>query len=144
MKKAKVKKEQVNPNSVSRRNFLGKAGGATAAVAAASAGLPSLFGKEINRRAPFVSERSKVEAQAVQNFIAPGQGNAVYGEKRKVEAFKTRLKVAVSHARNPVAQQNPGGDLGYADHAGEFTKCLVHDNFGRVDTTSYNSYINAV
>ena len=61
-------------------------------------------------------------------------GNAVSPHARQSASFRLRLGEAISHLKQPLpAQVNNGDNDLYPDKATAFTKCLVHDNFGRVD-----------
>jgi hypothetical protein len=118
-------------NGASRRQFLAKAGGATAAMAAGVLGHAS--------KAVAQTDSAVAAATTTVNY------SAVSPQARRTQAFKLRIAQAVSHLKAPLPAQVTNGDALYADKGGVFTKALVHDDFGRVDlVSSYPSYIKAL
>jgi hypothetical protein len=123
-----IPKPETGKYDISRRSFLTRVG--TVATVAATAGAlvplePLLGGKES-------------VAEAVE--IGPLDDTA-----RADASFNYRVAIATSERANPIVAHPCNGDEAlYADKCATFTKTLVHDSFGRVDASSYNSFINAL
>jgi hypothetical protein len=65
--------------------------------------------------------------------------------RRVIEAFELRVAEAMQDARVPAARNvNNGNEARYADKGGTYTKGLKHDNFGRVDPLSYQTFKTAL
>src|SRR5687768_5260785 len=116
--------------ATSRRQFLGQAGGATAAVLAVSAiGLEPLTG----------SKRST--ARAIE--VSPFTGDR--GE-RAGDAEQIRQVAAANEKNNfgqPVHPTNGDEEL-YPDRIGNFHKTLPHNSIGEVDQAVYNQFLAAL
>lgn len=136
--------DRQRPSSVSRRAFLGKASGATAALAAASAALPaSIVAQSSAGGGP--RPRPFADASSVSAKSGPRSDNYVNAHSRQGAVFALRMEEATSDFLAGVPPQTPNTDSSYPDKGGVFTKCLVHDNYGRVDLVkSYPSYTNAL
>jgi hypothetical protein len=107
-------------NSLSRRSFLGRAGASTMAVAAASAGLPSLLSE-------------KAEGQI---------GDA---DARSDRSFQIRFNAAARERNVQVPPHTNNGDEGrYATFIGNFSQGLPHNSIGEVDPTAYQALLTAV
>src|SRR5882724_361037 len=117
-----------NKSTISRRSFLSRVGGV--ATVAATAGAMTTLG-------PILGGKESL-AEAVE--IGPLSDSA-----RADASYNYRVAIATAERANPIVAHPCNGDEAlYADKGATFSKCLVHDSFGRVDTSSYNSYINAL
>jgi hypothetical protein len=113
------------PKNSNRRQFLGQVGVA-ASIAAGTLAAPSV-----------------TSAQSAPSS-APATPSGV-NNSRIAQAFQLRVTEAVSDALVPAATNvNNGDDARYADKGGTYTKCLEHDQFGRVVPSSYNSFKKAL
>ena len=114
----------------SRRQFLGQAGGATAAVLAVGAiGLEPLIG----------SKRSEALAIEVSPFVDDR------GE-RAGDAEQIRQVAAANEKNNfgqPVHPTNGDEEL-YPNRIGNFHKTLPHNAIGEVDQAAYNQFLAAL
>jgi hypothetical protein len=113
---------------ISRRSFLSRVGGVAGAAATAGAFVtlePLLGGKDSVAHAADIGPLDDVtRADASYNY---------------------RVAIATAERANPIVGHPTNGDEAlYADKCATFSKCLVHDGFGRVDPSSYSSFINAV
>ena len=107
------------PALPSRRQFIGKFGGAAAAVGAI--GLSPLL------------DSSGTRAEAATGAIPDGTGSRVS------KAYKLRVDTANRDSHIPVPPHTTNGDeKRYADKSGTYTKGLLQDSYGRVNLTSYN------
>lgn len=114
------------PASSSRRKFLGKAGGITAATFAASA-----IGLE-----PFLASK-RAEALA-------GDGRFLFAEPRRKQAFKVRRDAAAAQRDLPLPTETVNGDeTAFPTRIGSYTKGLPHNGLGQVDPVAYNLLLNA-
>ena len=109
---------------LSRRRFIGRVGGATAAAWTASAiGLSPLLGSK------------SVKAEAA----------TVLGRQRAIEAYDLRKDAALAEYHLPiVVHPNNGDEDLYSNKIGNYSKGLLHNNVGEVDLTAYNSYLAAI
>ena len=125
----------------SRRKFLGRAGTATAAMAAASVGVLGKSAKALTQAPRMIGSVGAVTTQP-----DGASGGNVNPQSRRQQSYNIRQSLAATHRRAPLPAQITNGDNNlYPDKATVFTKCLVHDDFGRVDlVSSYPSYINAL
>lgn len=121
-----VAKSGTEPSLPSRRKFIGKVGGATAAAWAASAlGLSPLL--------------NSTKAQA-----AVLHSNAVGGQKRRTAAYQLRLQLALNQFKQPLpAQVNNGDEQLYNTFIGQYSKALVHTSIGDPDVGSYKKFLSA-
>jgi hypothetical protein len=117
-----------NIASRSRRSFLGKLGGA-ATMAMATGAITTLE--------PLIAGKSGyAEAQEV---------GPLTDQQRQAASFNLRVAQATIQDNLPLVSHPDNGDEElYADKGATFTKCLPHDNFGRVDLNAYASLINAL
>lgn len=113
----------------SRRKFIGKVGGATAAAWAASAlGLSPLLGG------------SATKAQAA---VFKGS-NAVGGQARRTAAYQLRIQLANNQFNKPLPQQiNNGDEQLYNTFIGQYSKALRHTTIGDPDVGSYKKFLAA-
>ncbi|HEV2177090.1 MAG TPA: vanadium-dependent haloperoxidase [Terriglobia bacterium] len=144
---AKKGKKEIDANGASRRKFLGKAGGMTAAVAAASAGLPSLLSAKENTRVEVLLQKARRQAatHTRRSFASTGS-NAVGGPERRIQAFRVRLIAALDNLRaGDVPQINNGDEALYAseNYIGNYSKGLPHDSNGLVAATDYQKFLTA-
>jgi hypothetical protein len=113
------------PTNSNRRQFLGQVGVA-ASIAAGTLAAPAV-----------ASAQSTVSS-------APAAPSSVTNS-RIVQAFTLRVSEATTDALVPAATNvNNGDDARYADKGGTYTKCLEHDQYGRVVPSSYNSFKKAL
>ena len=124
------KRTKKRSQAPSRRQFLGQAGGATAAVLAVSAiGLEPLTG----------SRRSQARAIEVSPFTNDR------GE-RAGDAEQIRQVAAANEKNNfgqPVHPTNGDEEL-YPNRIGNFHKTLPHNSIGEVDQAAYNQFLAAL
>jgi membrane-associated phospholipid phosphatase len=114
------------PASPSRRKFLGKAGGVTAATLAAGA-----IGLE-----PFLASK-RAEALAAN-------GRFLFAEPRRREAFKVRRDAAAAQRDLPLPTETVNGDeTAFPTRLGSYAKGLPHNGLGQVDPVAYNLLLNA-
>jgi len=113
----------------------------SAGVAAASVGVLGKSAKALTQPPRTIGS---IGAIATEFDRAPG--GSVNPQSRRKQSFKIRQSQAVTHRKAPLPAQITNGDNNlYPDKATVFTKCLVHDDFGRVDlVSSYPSYIKAL
>src|SRR6516225_7794493 len=118
------------PRGPNRRKFLGQV--ATAATFAAGA----------------VASPSVSSAQAIGGSSnSPGgvARPAGVNNSRVMEAFELRVAEANQDAAVPAAVNvNNGDEARYPDKGGTYTKGLLHDNFGRVTSSSYQTFKKAL
>jgi len=106
----------------SRRKFIGKVGGATAAAWAASAlGLSPLL------------NATKAKAAVLHS------SNSVGGQARRAAAYQLRLQLAANQYNKPLPPQVNNGDeqLYYGSFIGQYSKALRHTTLGDPDPGSY-------
>jgi hypothetical protein len=124
------------PKSPGRRRFIAGLGAATAAV---STGV----------LAPIVAASSANARETTQTgFDSAASGTALptsVTNNRIVQAFNLRVGEATQDAlAGPAVNVNNGDTALYPDKGGTYTKGLPHDNFGRVDLTSFASFTRAL
>src|SRR6184192_4434912 len=109
---------------LSRRRFIGRVGGATAATWTAGAiGLSPLLGSK------------SVRAEAA----------TVLGRQRAIEAYNLRKDAALADYHLPIVSHPNNGDEDlYSNKIGNYSKGLPHNNLGEVDLAAYNSYLAAI
>src|SRR3989442_5972891 len=109
---------------LSRRRFIGRVGGATAATWTAGAiGLSPLLGSK------------SVRADAA----------TVLGRQRAIEAYDLRRDAALADYHLPIVSHPNNGDEDlYSNKIGNYSKGLPHNNLGEVDLAAYNSYLAAI
>ena len=111
----------------SRRKFLGQVGVAAGLAAGTLA-------------APAVSSAQS----ASSNASAPAAPSSVTNP-RILEAFTIRVTAATTDALlGPAKNVNNGDQALYADHGGTYTKGLLHDQYGRVTPSSFQSFTHAL
>src|SRR5438552_11946674 len=110
--------------SLSRRGFIGRVGGATAAAWTASAiGLSPLLGSK------------SVKAEAA----------TILGRQRAIEAYDLRKDAALAEYHLPIVSHPNNGDEDlYSNKIGNYSKGLPHNNLGEVDLAAYNRYLAAI
>src|SRR5205823_493279 len=109
---------------LSRRRFIGRVGGASAAAWTASAiGLSPLLG-------------SKSVKTAAATFL---------GRRMAIEAYDLRKDAALAEYHLPIVSHPNNGDEDlYSNKIGNYSKGLPHNNLGEVDLAAYNSYLAAI
>jgi hypothetical protein len=123
--------EQEPNNSVqpNRRQFLGRAGGATAAlVVAGTIGLEPLLG----------SSRSAAHAVEVSPFTDDRNDRA--GDAERIREDAARAEKALGQ---PLHATNGDEEL-YPNRIGNFHKTLPHNSIGEVDPAAYNALLHAL
>ena len=115
------------PHSGSRREFLGHVSGAAMAAATVAAiGLEPLLGGKHS------------SARAEQNGGLTGAARADESQEIRIHAANRERAVHIpNHPTN-------GDQDRYPDQANTFTKCLPHDNFGRVDLSAFATFVKAL
>lgn len=122
----KKSRKSVSPN---RRQFLGRAGGATAALVAAGAvGLEPLVG----------SKRATARAVEVSPFTGDRNDRAADAERIREDAARAEAALG-----QPVHATNGDEEL-YPSRIGNFHKTLPHNSIGEVDTAAYNQFLAAL
>ena len=117
-----------NHSSLTRRRFLNRIGGATAATVTASVvGSPSLA----------LTKTEIVEAAAEAG--RPG------GHGRAHQAYLVRHKAALYQRTRPFPNHTTNGDEGrYENRIGNYSKALPHNALGEVDPEAYNALVRAM
>src|SRR5215472_18668695 len=118
------------PRGPNRRTLLGQAGAAAAFAAGALA-------------SPSVSSAQAVGGSSNSpGGVAPLAGVT---NRRVIEAMELRVAEAIGDAKVRAATNvNNGDEARYADKGGTYSKGLLHDKFGRVDLTSYQTFKTAL
>jgi hypothetical protein len=118
-----------NFSTLSRRNFLGSLGAASA-MALGGAGLT-----------PLAAEASAAGVVASTDAAGAAPPSAL----RRNRAFQMRMEAATFHKGQPMARHLANGDeTRYATRIGNYSKGLPHDSFGEVDPVAYDSLLRAV
>ncbi len=112
--------------SLSRREFLGRVGGVTAAtIAAGSVGLPPLLGmKDAGAEA---AEAGPLNAQQRRNL-----------------AFQIRHQTALDERNLPLPAHPNNGEENDYPYVANYSKGLPHDGLGNVDLAAYGSLLEAL
>ena len=118
------------PRGPNRRKFLGQVATAAAFAAGAVA-------------SPTVSSAQAIGGSSNSpGGVAPPAG---VNNSRVMEAFELRVAEANQDAAVPAAVNvNNGDEARYPDKGGTYTKGLLHDNFGRVTSSSYQTFKKAL
>lgn len=113
------------PASRGRREFLGKAGGLTAATIAAG-----LIG---------------VPAEEVEASEPVQQLGKAFDTSRVERAYNIRVQAALNHKVAPLPDHVDNGDeQRYSSRFASYTKALPHNQLGEVDLNAYNAYLTAI
>ena len=117
-----------NSTTQSRRQFIGRVGGATAATIAAGAiGLEPLLG---------ISNSGKVAAQDDSSLVP---------SPRATQAYALREQAASTERDLPEPPQTPNTDeTVYPNKIGSYSKGLPHNNLGEVSVPAFNALVNAM
>jgi len=114
-----------SPKGFSRRAFLGRAGGAAATSIAAS-----VFGLG-----------SAANAASAQDNSKSASGNI----RRALKSFNNRRNAALAELNVRVPPEITNGDEQlYSNRIGNYSKGLLHNNIGEVESASYKSLLDAV
>jgi hypothetical protein len=117
------------PASAGRRQFLGTLGGAAATLVVGAAGL-----------APLAAPAAAGDDRPRHHGDEGGEG-----PPRARRSFKVRREAAEEELELGTPQHPSNGDEArYPDKCGNYSKALVHDSLGRVDLTSWQSFITAL
>ncbi len=120
---------KLKPGRASRRAFLGQVGGAAAATIAGGAAIAG----------PLASSAS---AQVSSSDLS-GSNNSV--RQRALKCFNARVNAAQAELNLRVPNQVSNGDENrFPNRIGSYSKGLVHNSIGEVDSASYASLIRAV
>ena len=112
------------PKGWNRRHFLGRAGGAAAALAGGG----------------LTASAQPLDSQGAAVTLPPG-----VTDHRVMDAFNLRVATAVADAQIRAAKNvDNGDDALYSDKGGTFTKGLPHDHYGRVDPAAYQTFETAL
>jgi hypothetical protein len=129
---SKDERTKKRSHAPSRRQFLGQAGGATAAVLAVSAiGLEPLTG----------SRRSTACAIEVSPFT--GKNPDRTDRANRAEEIRVDAASAENDLGQPVHPTNGDEEL-YPNRIGNFHKTLPHNAIGEVDQAAYNQFLAAL
>ncbi len=113
--------------NVSRRNFLGRVGGLTAAAMATGA---------IALEPALGSKTSEAQAKI---------GIALTPQERRNAALQIRRDAAQARRRLPLPRHLDNGDeIFFANRIGSYSKALPHNALGEVDAAAYNAFLHAV
>jgi hypothetical protein len=111
-----------------RRTFLGQVGSAAAAIAAA---------------ATVAGPLAAPSAAAPQEDPTDGRNNG--GGSRARNSFNNRVRAAEAEFDIPVPREVTNGDeQRFPNRIGNYSKGLVHNGIGEVDSASYASFLRAV
>jgi hypothetical protein len=84
-------------------------------------------------------------ARAATRQDGRGAASETNGNKRASESYNNRRRAALTELDVPVPTQVTNGDENlYPNHIGSYSKGLVHNNIGEVDSASYRSLLEAV
>lgn len=115
------------PKGSNRRDFLAQVGSAAAAIAASALTATPVSSQPHDSGATDVPVPEGVT------------------HKRVIEAFHLRVEEAVQDAMVPAATNVHNGDqTRYADKGGTYSKGLLHDSFGSVDPSSFETFTTAL
>lgn len=117
---------EIPKNGSTRRAFLGQVGGAAAATLAAG-----------------VMASAPTAAAAPQELGPFESGNNTRG--RALRSFNNRVSAAQAELNVRIPNQMTNGDENrFPNHIGNYSKGLVHNGIGEVDSASYASLLRAV
>ena len=117
---------EIPKNGSTRRAFLGQVGGAAAATLAAG-----------------VMASAPTAAAAAQELGPFESGNNTRG--RALRSFNNRVSAAQAELNVRIPNQVTNGDENrFPNHIGNYSKGLVHNGIGEVDSASYASLLRAV
>lgn len=114
-----------SPASTGRRRFLGRVGGATAAVIAAG-----VAGEPVAAQLP--------KKNSCELTFPLGVEPTDRAQNRYAKAYHCRMNASIIARDRPLVYQHPNGDdERYANKIGSFTKTLPHNDLGEVDVDAY-------
>ncbi len=115
------------PASKGRRDFLGKAGGLTAAtIAAGLVGIPAVA--------------DEVKASDLSQEL-----HTSFDSSRVERAFQIRMQAALNHKAAPLPDHVDNGDeLRYQNRIANYSKGMPHNQNGEVDLNAYGSFLTAI
>jgi hypothetical protein len=118
----------------SRRAFLAQVGGATAATIASAAVASGPL-------APSVA----AQQNAAQPNVSSDFGSSAAARARALKCFNNRVNAAQAELNIRVHSELTNGDeTRFPNRIGNFSKGLLHNTIGEVDSASYNSLLRAV
>jgi hypothetical protein len=121
------------PISAGRRKFLGRVGGATAAIAAGLSSQPALAQFPGNNR-------GTCDEPNFPFGVEPSQ----LASNRFMKSYKCRIEAAKLAQKRPVINHLGNGDEErYPNKIGSFTKSLPHNQIGEVDLDAYATLVRA-
>src|SRR5262245_49175561 len=124
--------ENVRPETLSRRRFLGGVGGAAVALTVGTAGAGGL---------PKLAEAA-ASAAAEPERVSPEMAKAA---SRREAAYQIRWQAARTHRKKPLVVHTANGDEDrYPNRIGNHSKGLPHNSFGEVDPDAYDSLLAAI
>ena len=128
-----INKNDGNPKSINRRQFLNDTCAlSTAGVAASMVGFGTLLSSKQASSSEFEYDNSKLF-------------RALSGEDRQQQVYRLRKKVARAYRDLPVATHpNNGDDKKYSARLGSFSKGMPHNSLGEVDQDVYKTYLKAI
>jgi hypothetical protein len=86
-----------------------------------------------------------VVGAAVTNQVAAPTIPGGLVNPRVIRSFLLRVNAATKEASIPVPPHTTNGDEQlYPDKSGSYSKALLHDGYGRVNSSAYNSLITAL
>lgn len=116
-----------------RRAFLGQVGGAAAATIASSAVLAG----------PLTPTASAAQSDAAS--FGGGGGSGTGSRQRAFKSFTNRVNAAQAELSVPIPNEISNGDeTRFPNFIGNYSKGLVHNSIGEVDSASYASLLRAV
>ena len=134
MKNQGKKEKEIDAKGASRRNFVGKAGTATAAMAAASVGVLGNAPKALAQAGGVIGSAGR-----------SGNANAGGSHGRVREARVIRISAAHNDAALPVPPHTTNGDeQRYSDHSASYSKPLLQDDICVVNPAAWASFKKAL
>lgn len=121
-------------NASSRRAFLAQVGGATAATIASAA-----------VAAGPLAPSAAAQQNAAQPNVSSDFGSNAAARARALKCFSNRVNAAQAELNVRLPNELTNGDeTRFPNRIGNFSKGLVHNSIGEVDSASYNSLLRAV
>ena len=126
-------KKEMDAVGTSRRGFLGKAGTATAMMAAASVGVLDN------------GPQARAQGEAVIDSAGISTNNASGARSRIQQARLVRISAAITDGALPVPPHTANGDeQRYSDHSASYSKSLLQDDLCVVNPAAWASFKKAL